>query len=92
MVDCIDDVDDGVAVIVVFRPDRPNAALAPEVPELEHGRGKSYLPGWVKTEPEMMTICERIASGRGGGVAYCSGPPSGRFCLVASLACHYIWS
>ena len=37
VVDCIDDEDDCVAVIVVFRPDRPYPALASEVPELEHG-------------------------------------------------------
>ena len=37
VVDCIDDVDNGVAVIVVFRPDGPNPALASEIPELEHG-------------------------------------------------------
>lgn len=37
VVDCIDDVDDRVAVIVVFRPDGPDSALASEVPELEHG-------------------------------------------------------
>jgi hypothetical protein len=48
VVDCIDDVDDCVAVIVVFRPDRPYPALASEVPELEHGRGQSYLPGCME--------------------------------------------
>ncbi len=37
VVDCIDDVDDCVAVIVVFRPDGPDPTLASEVPELEHG-------------------------------------------------------
>ena len=37
VVDCINDVDNGVAVIVVFRPDGPNPALASEIPELEHG-------------------------------------------------------
>ena len=50
VVDCIDDVDDCVAVIVVFRPDGPDPALAPEVPELEHGGGQSYLPGYKKRE------------------------------------------
>jgi hypothetical protein len=37
VVNCIDDVDNGVAVIVVFRPDGPDPALASEIPELEHG-------------------------------------------------------
>jgi hypothetical protein len=37
VVNCIDDVDDCVAVVVVFRPDGPDPALASEVPELEHG-------------------------------------------------------
>ena len=37
VVDCIDDVDDCVAVIVVLRPDGPDPTLASEVPELEHG-------------------------------------------------------
>ena len=37
VVDCIDDVDDGVAVVVVFWPDGPDPALASEIPELEHG-------------------------------------------------------
>lgn len=45
VVDCIDDVDDCVAVIVVFRPYGPDPALASEVPELEQRRGQSYLPG-----------------------------------------------
>lgn len=45
VVDCIDDVDDGVAVIVVFWPYGPDPALASEIPELEHGRGQSYLSG-----------------------------------------------
>jgi hypothetical protein len=48
VVDCIDDVDDGVAVIVVFRPDGPDPALASEIPELEQSRGKSYLPGCME--------------------------------------------
>ena len=33
----IDDVDDSVAVAVVFRPNGSNPALASEIPELEHG-------------------------------------------------------
>jgi len=37
VIDCIDDVDDCVAIIVVFRPDGPDPALASEVPELEYG-------------------------------------------------------
>ena len=37
VVDRVDDVDDGVAVAVVFRPNGSNPALASEVPELEHG-------------------------------------------------------
>jgi hypothetical protein len=53
MVDCVDDVDDGVAVIVVFRPDGPDPALASEIPELEHGRGQSYLPGCMERRREV---------------------------------------
>jgi hypothetical protein len=36
MVDRIDDVDDGVAVAVVLWPYGADAALAAEIPELEH--------------------------------------------------------
>jgi hypothetical protein len=43
---CVDDVDYSMAVIVVFWPDGPDPALSAEVPELEHGRGQSDLPGW----------------------------------------------
>ena len=48
VVDRIDDVDDSVAVAVVFGPDGPDSTLAPEIPELEHGRGQRYLPGCMK--------------------------------------------
>jgi hypothetical protein len=37
VVDRVDDVDDGVTVIVVFWPDGSDPALAAEVPELEQG-------------------------------------------------------
>jgi len=37
VVDCINDIDYCVAVIVVFGPDGPDAALASKIPELEHG-------------------------------------------------------
>lgn len=37
VVDSIDDVDDGVAVVVVSWPDGPDPALASEIPELEDG-------------------------------------------------------
>jgi len=40
----IDDVDDGVAVTVVFRPYGADAALAAEIPELEYCRGQRDLP------------------------------------------------
>ena len=36
VVDCIDHVDDGVAVAVVLGPDGADAALAAEIPELKH--------------------------------------------------------
>ena len=45
MVDRIDHVDDGVAVAVVLGPDGADAALAAEIPELEHCRGQGDLPG-----------------------------------------------
>jgi hypothetical protein len=37
VIDRIDDVDDCVAIAVVFRPNGSNPALTPEIPELEHG-------------------------------------------------------
>jgi hypothetical protein len=46
VVDRVNDVDDGMAVIVIFGPDGPDPALSAEVPELEHGRGQSDLPSW----------------------------------------------
>jgi hypothetical protein len=45
VVDRIDHVDDGVAVAVVFGPYGADAALAAEIPELEHCRGQRDLPG-----------------------------------------------
>ena len=45
VVDCIDHVDDGMAVAVVLGPDGADAALAAEIPELEHRRGQGDLPG-----------------------------------------------
>lgn len=53
MVDCIDYVDNGMAVIVVFRPDGPDPALASEIPELEHGRRQSYLTGCMERRREV---------------------------------------
>jgi hypothetical protein len=37
VVDRVDDVDDGVAVAVVFRPNGSDPALASKIPELEQG-------------------------------------------------------
>ena len=48
VVDRIDDVDDRVAVAVIFRPNGPDSALASEIPELQHGRGQRYLPSCTK--------------------------------------------
>jgi len=97
VVDRIDDVDDGVAVAVIFRPNGPDSALASEIPELQHGRGQRYLPSCTKRRNVCdarvyMTFNEEVASEERGGGAYCSGPPSGRFYLAADLACHYILS
>ena len=40
----VDDIDNGVAVIIVSVPDRANAPLATEIPEFEDGGWKTYLP------------------------------------------------
>jgi hypothetical protein len=53
MVDGIYYVDDGMAVIVVFRPDGPDPALASEIPELEHGRRQGYLTSCVERKREV---------------------------------------
>ena len=92
VVDRIDDVDDSVAVAVVFGPDGPDSTLAPEIPELEHGRGQRYLPGCMKMCVCVCTTFNEEAASVEREVAYYSGPPSGLSCLVAGLACHYILS
>lgn len=70
MIDCIDDVDDRVAVIVVFRPDGPDPALASEVPELEHGRGQSYLPGCIERRQTVYRFVRKklVSGGRSHGM------------------------
>jgi hypothetical protein len=42
-----------MAVIVVFRPDGPDPALASEIPELEQGRRQSYLPSCMERRREV---------------------------------------
>ncbi len=44
MVNCIDNVDDGVAVTVVFQPCGADTTLAAKIPELEYCRGQHDLP------------------------------------------------
>jgi len=61
VVDSIDDVDDGVAVVVVSWPDGPDPTLASEVPELEDGRGQGYLAGCVE---ERITLCFLVGERR----------------------------
>jgi hypothetical protein len=61
VVDRIDDVDDGMAVTIVFWPNGPDPALASEIPELEHGRGQRYLPGCYGM-CACMTLNAKVAS------------------------------
>lgn len=76
MVDRIDDVDNGVAVAVVLRPNGPDPALASEIPELEHGRRQGYLPGCMKCVHVCVGGCmtyneEAVSIERGRSGGYC---------------------
>ena len=66
VVDRIDHVDDGVAVAVVLGPDGADAALAAEIPELEHCRRQRDLPSCAYIQYPFTLRCP--------GNAYCSGP------------------
>jgi hypothetical protein len=73
VVDCIDDIDNGVAVIIVFRPDGPDPMLASEIPELG-ARLKTKLSSQLHGEKKcrwMVHEIKHVLMMCSGGVGRC---------------------